>query len=308
MWNRPMADLACHVLGAAGAVLPHHRATHRRGRRGACGRSTPLVRRGVFRFNPPRGGALFRCRRFTSPLALVCRRPLVRPRSSEVLMDAPAEPAPSCSISVTPRLATTTTTAPGSGSAGTATARSDDGFWIWFGWHSDGAEQRRHASDDGARATLQRVATTAPSRRGSAPCAHTHTHTHAGLQRLCGSIAHSEHRRLGGGGCLLKVLVGIPENSAPGTNRFSFEVTPVTNKRTTNAREKGTRRHPSISAMPPHTCMYMLRLAPQTKPKHTKKQCTRMAGCEPATANNSQILVQHATGGRLPSSWFALAK
>ena len=42
---------------------------------------------------------------------------------------------------------------------------------------------------------------------------------------------------------LLKVLVGIPGNSAPGTTSFSFEVTPVTNERTTKRREKGQLRH-----------------------------------------------------------------
>ena len=43
----------------------------------------------------------------------------------------------------------------------------------------------------------------------------------------------------------LKVLDGIPGNSAPGTTIFPFEATPVTNKRTTKRREKGQLRHPS---------------------------------------------------------------
>ena len=37
---------------------------------------------------------------------------------------------------------------------------------------------------------------------------------------------------------LLQVLVGIPGNFAPGTTSFSFEVTPVTKRKTTNARER----------------------------------------------------------------------
>ena len=58
---------------------------------------------------------------------------------------------------------------------------------------------------------------------------------------------------------LLKILVGIPPgNSAPGTTRFSLEVTPVTKRKTTNAREKGTRRHATppmlVAVMPRRPC------------------------------------------------------
>ena len=48
---------------------------------------------------------------------------------------------------------------------------------------------------------------------------------------------------------LLKALVGIPGNSAPGTTSFSFEVTPVTKRKTTNAREKKAR-----AVMPRRPC------------------------------------------------------
>jgi len=64
-------------------------------------------------------------------------------------------------------------------------------------------------------------------------------------QNLKQSEAFRAGRLAGRAKCstLLKVLVGIPGNSAPGTTSFSFEVTPVTNERTTKRREKGQLRH-----------------------------------------------------------------